>query len=349
MKTYRIQSDRRERACWLFAMLLALAVSAFGQTSQQPSSAPAAASEQKVRADYVIGPGDILEVKVADSPEISGKYRVGEKGDLALPLLPTSIKAAGLTAPELSKRIAEAIKAADILRKPAVNVFVDQYHSRPVMVLGAVAKPGVYPLERPTNMLEVLSLAGGLTPTAGTTLTVTRKGVPPTGEGSSANPAQAVGDTKLTIDLGKLVAGNDPSLNIEAQPGDVLNVSTAPVVYVVGAVVRPGGFALQDPRSGLTVLQALALAEGFRPAAAPGRTVIVRRSASGKDRQEIPVNLNKVMTGKVEDHVLQANDILFIPESGMKKGLRRMGDAALSAASTVVGYGFGLRVAQPAR
>ena len=347
MKTCRTQSNRRKRVCWSFAALLALVVSGFGQTSERPS-APATTSEEKVRGDYVVGPGDILEVKVADSPEMSGKYRVSEKGDLALPLLPNPIKVGGLASPEVSREISEAIKAADILRKPAVSVFVEQYHSRSVMVLGAVGKPGVYPLEKPTNMLEVISLAGGLTPAAGTTLTVTRKGEPRGRESSSGTDrVQPARDTKLTIDLGKLVAGNDPSLDIEAQPGDVLNVSNAPVVYVVGAVAKPGGFVLQDPRSGLTVLQALALAEGFRAAAAPGRTVIVRRSADGKDHQEIPINLNKVMTGKLEDHVLLANDILFIPESGMKKGLRKLGDAALSAASNVAGYGFGYRLAQP--
>lgn len=349
MKTRRIRSGRRGNTRLLLGMAMALVASAFGQTSEPPRSAPTTSGE-KVAGNYVIGPGDVLEVRVADSPELSGKYRVSEKGDVALPMLPAPIEAGGFTEPELAKRIAEAVKAADILRKPAVTVFVEQYHSRSVMVLGAVAKPGVYPLERPTSMLEVISMAGGLTPQAGTTLSVTRKSGPPASLGSSTpHSAQSPASTTLAINLESLVAGKDPSLNLEVQPGDVLNVSNAPVIYVVGAVTKPGGFTLQDPRSGLTVLQALALAEGFRAAASPGHTVIVRRSADGKVRQEIPVDLNKVMRGKTEDRILQANDILFIPESGMKKSMRRMGDAALSAATTVAGYGFGLRVAQTPR
>ena len=259
------------------------------------------------------------------------------------PLLSTPIKAAGLTALDVSKNIAQAVKAADILREPAVTVFVEQYRSRSVTVLGAVAKPGVYPMERRTTVLELLSMAGGALPTAGSSATITRKAAAPAESGSAGTPE--AGETTISVDLSKLTTGRDMSQNWEVEPGDILNVPTAPIVYVVGAVNKPGGFALQDPRSGLTVLQAIALVEGFKPAASPGHTIILRNSTSEKERKEVPVDLNKLMAGKLKDSVLEANDILFIPESGFKKGARKLGDAALSAASTIVGYGYGLRVA----
>lgn len=351
MVSRKIEKNDAQLLCGtVLAVLLVIAVSAFGQTSQKPASAlPAAATPtpERIRGAYPVGPGDVLDIRVADAPELSGKYRISESGELTLPLISAPIKASGTSTVELARNIAQALKAAEILREPLVNVFVDQYKSRNVMVLGAVAKPGVYSLEKRTTVLELLSQAGGLMPTAGYTVTVAPKSIPPTGEELSVIVPAPDAPTTMTIDLGKLVSGRDPSLNVEVHPGDVVSVPAAQIVYVVGAVGRPGGFPLQDAKSGLTVLQALALAEGFKSTASPGRAVIVRRSNDGKARQVIPVNLGRMMTGKLADRPLEGNDILFIPESSFKKGMTKLADAALSSASQVAGYGFGLRIAPP--
>jgi polysaccharide export outer membrane protein len=310
-----------------------------GQVNRQPQApATATPSEKAVSGDYVLGPGDVLTIMIADSPELSGKYRVGNDGRLSIPQVPTPIEAKGLTSAQLSKKIGDALKAAELLKDPVVNVFVEEYHSRYVTVVGAVAKPAVYPLDRPTTLLETLSLAGGLTPQAGNQLTLTHS------SRSSENPATSAGQSSRTIDLAKLMQGKDPSLNIEVRPGDVIHVSQAPIVYVVGAVSKPGGFVVQNPESGMTVLQALAMAEGLQPAAARNRTVLIHRSAEGKERQEVPIDLGKLMAGKTRDQYLQPNDILFVPESGTKKTLQAMGRTAEQAVVGIATYGAGLRL-----
>jgi protein involved in polysaccharide export with SLBB domain len=126
--------------------------------------------------------------------------------------------------------------------------------------------------------------------------------------------------------------------------GDVITVSAAPVVFVVGAVVHPGAFTVQGPKAELTVLQAIAMAQGVLPTASQGKTVIVRQSSNESERKEIPIDLSDVIRGKGTDHVLMANDILFVPESGFKVGMRRIGDVAVRAASQVAGYGLGVRI-----
>jgi polysaccharide export outer membrane protein len=326
--------------CWcLPAVLLCLAMSASGQIGTQSQAGAPMPSEKAVSGDYLLGPGDILTIMIADSPELSGRYRVGENGQLNLPSISTPIQAGGLTATEVSKRIAEALKASDLLRDPVVNVFLEEYHSRNVTVLGAVAKPSVYPLERPTTIVEVLSLAGGLIPQSGNTLTLVRNSS--RSEGVTSAPT---GDSTVTIDLAKLMQGKDPSLNLEVRPGDVISVSPAPVIYVVGAVTKPGGFVLQDPGSGVTVLQALAMAGGLQSVAARSRTLLIRRPAGGKERQDVPINLDKLMAGKMGDQYLEANDILFVPESGSKKTAQVMARTAEQAIVGIATYGAGLRI-----
>jgi polysaccharide export outer membrane protein len=292
-----------------------------------------------VASDYAIGPGDILTITIADLPELSGKYAVSETGMLELAVTPAPIRAAGLTAAELSRSIGEALKAAKQLRDPVVNVFVEEYRSQAVTVLGAVAHPSVYPLRKSTTLLEVLSIAGGLIPQSGNTLTLQRKRVV---AGSEESP----GDQRPTtnINLGKLMQGEDPLLNLEIEGGDVVTVSTAPLVYVVGAVVKPGGFVLQNTSAGLTILQALAMAEGLRSNAAPNRGLIIRQSLEGHSRQEIPVDVMRVLEGKQADVRLEANDVLFVPESGMKKTMQRMGEFAMQIVNGVAVYGIGYRV-----
>jgi len=230
-------------------------------------------------------------------------------------------------------------------------------------VVGAVVRPGLYPIETHTTVLQAISEAGGLLPDAGNIVTVAKAGTQAAATlkataakpqnagrpGMDANGKPAVQKASfqppmsdrdvVRLDFGKLVSGKDPSVNIEVRAGDVVSVGTAPVVYIVGAVVRPGAFAIQSNDSKVTVLQAIALVQGMTPVASPKHAIIVRNSASLKERREIPVNLDKLKTGKQPDQYLQANDILFIPESGMKKSLHALGSFAAHAAEQVAGYG----------
>lgn len=338
------------------------------QPGQQPQ--PQTPAMPPRGGDLVLGPGDIISLQVADEPDIAGKYLISDSGEIGIPTVPNPIHATGLTTSQLSKAIAKGLKDAQILNDPIVSVFVEEYHSHTVTVLGAVVRPGLYPVETHTTVLEVISEAGGLLPNAGSLVTIAKRGTPEAAEVAAASSASAAATTPVTptpsngatvknaslektpvvlpdnpnvkrIDLHMLVTGKDPAANVEVKAGDVVSVGTAPVVYIVGAVTRPGAFAIEGDKSEITVLQALSLVEGLTSVAASSKAVIVRNSADAKNREEIPVNVSKVMSGKATDQYLMADDILFVPESGRKKTMQRAGQAAVGAAQ----YGLGLRVA----
>jgi polysaccharide export outer membrane protein len=338
MSNYQTHQHRWARNCCGAILLGIAALSAVSPVCAQKADA-SKAPYTVPPADYTIGPGDVLTIAVTYATEIGGKVRVSEDGFIIAPGLPKPVKAVGLTPAALGTQIKEDLKQAQIVRDPIVSVFVEEFHSRTISVLGAVTNPLVYPLNRPTTILEAISMAGGLLPTAGGQMTLIRKG-------HELPIGHIKGDTTvLTIDLGKLMAGSDPSLNLKVEAGDVLTVPSAPVVYVVGAVNMPGGYVLEDPSSNFTVLQAIAKAQGTKPTAATNRAFIVRRSPEGQERKQIPVDLSAVMKGKGSDLDLQRNDILFVPESGMKKTMQMLEQAAITGASGIATYGLGYRLA----
>jgi len=283
--------------------------------------------------DYRIGPEDVLAISVTDAPEFSGKFRVNQSGYLVMTSLPTPIKAAGLTPTELSNELRKSLEDAKLYRDPTVNVFVEEYRSQSVTVVGAVTKPGLYPLQKRTTVIQAVSEAG-LLPTTGNRITLI-----------SANPDSSAVQTPQTFELGKLMSGKDPSVNVEVHDGDVINVATADVVYVVGAVTKPGGFVQQDRSTAVSALQAIALAEGFTSVAAQHNSLIIRRNPDGTARENIPIDLGKIMSGKQGDILLEANDILFVPQSGTKQTLRVMGQIGMAAVNGVAFYGLGYRAA----
>jgi polysaccharide biosynthesis/export protein len=288
---------------------------------------------------YLIGIGDILNIRIAEEDDISGRYQVSQAGDIHLPLLSDPIRASGRTTFELSKQLGDALRKQDILKEPFVTVFIERGMTQNVTVNGPVARPGIYPIERPTHLLDVLSMSGGLLPTAGQTITIVRHA------DTNGTAAQSANGGTASVDVATLMSGDNRDANVLVEAGDQITVANATVVYVVGAVTRPGAFAVQDPKNGMTVLRAIALVEGTLPTASLGKTIIVRRSSDESNREEIPIDLGKIMKGKQKDPTLLANDILFVPQSGFKQGMRKMGDVAAAAAGQVAGYGLGLRIA----
>jgi polysaccharide biosynthesis/export protein len=330
-------------------LLTAIAIAALPLAAQQyPTPTPAPAPtipdtpnvpESTTGADiyggYSIGIGDILDIRVADEPTVSGRYQVDQDGLIQMPLLSGPIHAASTTTFLLAKELQQELKAQRILREPSVTVFIARGMTQNVTVLGAVARPGIYSLEQPTTLLEVLSRAGGVQPNAGKELLIAHR--------TQAGKNTPTPGTETSVDLPALMSGKDPSMNALAQAGDVITVTNAPVVFVVGAVGHPGAFAVQGSKGEMTVLQAVAMAEGTQPTASLGKAVIVRQ-LSDSQRQEIPIDLGKVFKNKDSDRVLLANDILFVPQSGFKQGVRKVGDAAVNAAGQVAGYGMGVRL-----
>jgi polysaccharide biosynthesis/export protein len=300
---------------------------------QERNSAPAEAAE-----DYRIGPGDLLSVSVVDAPEFGGKFRVTDSGSIDIPGVPNSIHAEGKSSIELSRTIRKAFIDAKQLRDPKVNVFIEEYRGSTISVVGAVSKPAVYPLQKRIKVIEALSMAGGALPGAGNTVTIVR------GAASAEVTNTAVGSVQI-IPMTRLIKGEDLSANVEVRNGDVLNVSAAQVVYVVGAVNKPGGFVMSDPSSGVSAVQALALAEGFKPTASAHHAVIVRQSTSNNSRTEFPVDLDLMQKGKLTDLVLAPNDILYVPQSGAKQTLQVVSQVAMAAVTGIAYYGVGYRLA----
>lgn len=292
---------------------------------------------------YRIGPEDLLEITVYEAPDLNRSARVSEDGMISLPLL-GSVHAAGRSPSELETVIQNLLRHNEIMKDPQVGVLVRELQSRPVSVLGAVKKPGVFQIRSPRSLLEILSLAEGLAPDAGDSVIVMRaQDLPRTS--APAGLDEDVVDTELPegaleIDLKVLLESGDPESNVAVYPGDVVKVARAGVVYVVGQVNRPGGFVLANNKN-ISVLQALALAEGFTRVAKKSKGVIIRTAEDGS-RSEIPVDLGKMLKGQAPDTYLQADDIVFVPGSGAKAALIRTTDAL----TRVVG-GLGITVYRP--
>ena len=319
-------------AATVSATLPAPAVAQSNTASAQQFAAPDAGN------DYTLGAGDVITVSIPDAQEFGGKFRVSDTGTIDIPGMAGPVNATGDTPAELARSIRQALIDAKQLRDPKVTVFVDEFHGRRITVLGAVTKPAVYPLDHRTTVLEAVSMAGGALPGAGNSVTIVR------GKASAEASGTAVGSVQ-TLDLARLSRGEDPAANVEVQNGDIITVSAAQIVYVVGAVVKPGGFVMSNPSAGISVVQALAMAEGFNGVAAGNRAVIMRQSTNDAERQEIPVDVTQIIGGKTADLLLAPNDILYIPESFSKKALKAIGQVALAAADGVAIYGVGYRAA----
>lgn len=307
-----------------------------GSGENPPLSTLSVTSGQSRSSDYVIGPEDVLDIDVFNVPELTKTVRVANDGTISLALL-GHVQAAGCTTEQLRKEL-ERRWGQSYLENPQVTVFVREFHAQPVSVIGAVERPSIYELRGPRTLIEILSMAGGLAKLGtapGRTIVVTRRG----GFGEELQLVAGmnlVGADKVEINLQRLLYSREAGLNIDIKPFDTVSVSRADIVYVVGDVKRPGGFVLAD-RENLTVLQALALAEGLNGTASKRQARIIRRNADGS-RTEIPVDLTRVLNGKSQDLELAANDVLFVPVSAGKAAARRGAEAVLGTLSGILIY-----------
>jgi polysaccharide export outer membrane protein len=288
---------------------------------------------------YTIDAGDVLNVYVVDVAQFSRDYRVASDGSITLPLLSSPVAAEGLTLNQLSAVIADKLRTAELVSHPHVVVTVKSSAAHTVAVSGAVRNPVIYSVFTPTTLLDALSKAGGPAPDAGSTAIITRNDSALAHElagGENSLPAEGA----VRVDLQKLLATGDPGLNVTIYPGDKITVQRAGVVYVVGAVHRPGGFPLGNSSDKMTVLQAVALGEGLKSTALRKKAMIIRRGQQFHEgRKQIPVNLKNILSGHASDPGLEANDILFIPDSTSKRALQRGAEAALQIATGIVIWG----------
>lgn len=278
-----------------------------------------------------IGARDLIAVQVYDSPELSRSVRVGADGLIRLPMLKQRVQAEGLMPNELEEAVAKALAEEELLVDPMVTITVAEYTSRPVSVAGSVKTPLTFQASSPVTLLEALTRAGGLTADAGSEILISR---PQSGaDGAAASLIQRV-------QVKALINAADPEANIKLSGGEEIRVPEAGKIFVVGNVKRPGAYAVQDGAE-TSVLKMLAVAEGLLPFAAK-EAYIFRKEASGS-KNEIPIELSKIMQRKAPDALLQANDVLYIPDNhGRKLGMAALERVLMlggSAGATALVFG----------
>lgn len=298
------------------------------------------ATRQPVQNDYIVSPDDLLEVYVFEQPEVSRDYRVSSNGMLTLPLLPEPISAVGLNLSQLSRLIETKFQAAGMLNNPQVTVSLREtkYHS--VLVSGEVRTPRSYPVYGPTRLIDLLVDAGGITDAAGDDATITRGDVgaqadlEASAKTGAPNPSANV--RSFDLNIRKLMqTGEDKASDILLYPGDRVLVQKAELIYILGAVSRPGGYVLNESRQHLTVLKALAMAGDVSGVAKKSRIIILRHDPGDPEdkRREIPVNYKAVVKGQIADTRLNPDDILFVPESGGVKAWHSTVNTAVGLAA----------------
>lgn len=278
--------------------------------------------------DYRIGPNDVIDIQIENAPELSRVFRVTASGTFLMPYI-GRINVAKKTTEELALLIADSLRG-DYLKDPRVSVSVKEFNSRSFFIQGSVRSPGVFQIEGRPSMLELLTLAGGLTETHGANAYIIRRiktpaqkePVPNVAKTVSGNEANGEPETTLeerpkyelkSANINGLLKGRFDQ-DVLLEPGDIINIPPSDVFFVAGEVNAPGSFALKEST---TLQQAISLAQGTNYKAALNRGIIFRENSSGK-REELHVDIGAIMNGKKEDIVISANDIIMVPNSRTK-------------------------------
>src|ERR1019366_395283 len=264
----------------------------------------------------VIGPGDEVEVTVYGAPDLSGHTHVSADGNISMPLI-DFVRIAGLSSSEAESVIEAKLRENNVVNDPHVSVYVKEYNSSGISVAGEVNRPGVYSALGPHRLFDILQIAGGLSERASGSVTISH-------EGNEEHP--------VTVELTKNPLEMVRS-NVELHPGDTVFVAKAAMVYVLGEVIKPGGYIINSTGA-VTVLQVVAAAGGPTHLAALGRARMLRRNPNGL--AELPVPLKALLRGKTADIPVSAEDILFIPSSRTKDFVAASTTTASTTASAAI-------------
>jgi len=269
-------------------------------------------------SELLIEPGDLLSVNIYDAPELSSSYRVDAAGDVTIPLC-GKVNLRRLTLAEAARRLEAALKDGQILLQPQVNVDVVQYAGQFVTVTGEVGSPGRIPLIAPTKLGEILAEAGGLTPTAGSRIKIRHAA------------DESAPDEEVPYSRGQ---NSREAASILIRPGDSILVPRAGIVYVLGAVNRPGGYVMQEDGR-LNVAEALALSGGTLLQANTGGLRVVRRNPDGTVL-DFPLSYDRIAKGTQMPLQLQPQDIVYVPMSKAKSALSSTLGIIQAAASSAI-------------
>jgi len=284
----------------------------FGLIAMTLTVRPAAAQKESL----LIGPGDLIQVDVLDTPEMEQQVRVMDDGSASLAYV-GNVQVGGKTPAAAADTIRLLLISKNVMKHPQVTVRVQEYSTQDVSVLGQVRTPGAYPLTTPQPVLRVLSLAGGVTDMADREVTIKR-------HGSSEQLSYTLSNDphKMLTDM------------VMVNPGDIVMVPKAPIIYIMGDVGRPGGYAMSSNETHLTLLQAIARAGSANKTSKPSKVRLIRDTDHGK--KEIPIRLDAMEKGKIPDMDLQANDIIYVPFSWMKNIAMSGSQIAASTASAAI-------------
>jgi polysaccharide export outer membrane protein len=262
----------------------------------------------------LIAPGDVLHIVVTDTPEMEQHPRVTDQG--TIPVIGIGdVAVVGLTPAQAAERLRDQFFARNYLKHPEVSVTVESFSYAQISVVGEVKASGAYPIASPRPVLDVIALAGGLTPEANRHILIERKG-----------------DQQHPIPYFVSNNGEDAIRGqVLVNPGDTVVIPRAGIVYVLGDVNRPGGFVMSNNESQLTFLQGLALAGGLANSAKQGHTYLIRPTEGG-GHQQIEVAVSKIQKGKVPDFPLLPGDVLYVPFS-FGRNLAITGSASIAGAA----------------
>jgi polysaccharide biosynthesis/export protein len=277
-----------------------------------------AASSPAQKESLLIGPGDLLHLEVYDTPEMEQHSRVTDNGNIPFNFL-GNVNVSGLTPEQAAKQIEQRLQAAGIMLHPQVSVEVESYATANASVMGEVQKPGTYEIDTPHRVVDVLALAGGMTPIADRHITIQRFG-----------PGKQKVDYYYSNE-GDAALSDDPMV----YPGDSVVVSKVAVVYVLGDVYKPGGYPINTNNSKMTALQAIALAGYANHTAAVGKSRLVRETPNGV--QEINLPVGAMQKGKLPDVALLPDDVVYVPFSFMRN-LEVNGQGILASATSAAIY-----------
>jgi polysaccharide biosynthesis/export protein len=270
------------------------------------------------KESLLIGPGDALHIQVYDTPEMEQKAKVTDSGEVPLSFL-GSVKVANMTPGQAGAEIERRLIAANIMLHPQVTVRVDAYATQNASVMGQVVKPGPYEIDTRRKVIDVLALAGGLTDAADRHITIERFG----------DPNQKV--EYYYSNVAGTALQDDPMV----YPGDTVIVPKAAVVYVLGDVLKPGGYPISTNNSKMTVLEAISLAGYANHSAAVGKSKLVRKTPTGVEQIDLPVGA--MQKGKAPDVALLPDDVVYVPFSFLRN-VAVNGSSILASATSAAIY-----------
>jgi polysaccharide biosynthesis/export protein len=269
------------------------------------------------KESLLIGHGDVLHIQVYDTPEMEQRARVTDSGYIPLSFL-GNVKVVGMTPGDASNEIEHRLIAAGIMLHPQVTIRVDEYATQNASVMGQVVKPGPYEIDTSRKVIDVLALAGGLTDIADRHITIERYG----------DPTQKI--EYYYSNVAGTALQDDPMV----YPGDTVIVPKAAVVYVLGDVLKPGGYPINTNNSKMTVLQAIALAGYANHTATVGKSKLVRKTPTGVEQIDLPVGA--MQKGKTQDVALMPDDVVYVPFSFMRNVMVNGSSILASATSAAI-------------